>query len=83
MVRFYHFFGRESLLVADPDAIRHVLVTNGKNYPRNSSGVIRDTVPEGLFSLEGDIHWTERKLLNPSFNLASVKSKRPIMLCKT
>jgi len=31
-------------------------------------------VPEGLFSLEGSFHRSARKLLNPAFNIAAVKS---------
>jgi hypothetical protein len=32
IVRYYFAFGRERVMLADPDAMKHVLVTNCKNY---------------------------------------------------
>jgi len=33
-IRFYHFWGKERVLTADPKVFRHILVTNEKNYVR-------------------------------------------------
>ena len=32
LTRYYFMFGRERVLVADPDIMKHILVTNNKNY---------------------------------------------------
>ena len=34
IVRFYHLLGRERILVADPEALKYVMVTNEGNYER-------------------------------------------------
>ena len=34
IVRFYHLFGRERVLIAGPNALKHVLVDNVYNYRR-------------------------------------------------
>ena len=31
-MRYYFMFGRERVVVADPEALKHILVTNSKNY---------------------------------------------------
>ena len=38
IVRFYHLLGREQVLIADPDALRHILVTHAHRYSRASPG---------------------------------------------
>lgn len=73
VLRFYQIFGREAVLIADPEAVRHVLVNNSPNYKRNPVGALREIVPEGLFVVEGEKHRSERKLLNPSLNATAVK----------
>ncbi|KAF6030373.1 hypothetical protein EB796_011358 [Bugula neritina] len=78
IVRFYNLFGREQILLADPEAIRYVLVTHSSNYHRRTSTAVQRMVPEGLFSLEGSFHRSARKLLNPAFNIAAVKSFLPL-----
>jgi len=32
LVRYYFMFGRERVLVADPDILKHILLTNAHNY---------------------------------------------------
>ena len=36
IVRFYHLLGREQVLIADPDALRQILVTHAHKYTRVS-----------------------------------------------
>lgn len=73
-MRFYHIFGQERLLVADPELVRHILVTNSSNYIRPKSQAISELANEGLLSLEGVLHRSERKLLNPAFNHSAIAS---------
>jgi len=32
VVRYYFLFGRNRVLIADPDIMKHVLLTNSQNY---------------------------------------------------
>jgi len=32
LVRYYFLFGRDRVLVADPDIVKHILLTNSHNY---------------------------------------------------
>lgn len=68
-------FGVEHVLVADPEAMRHILVTNSSNYPKAALGAVTTLVPEGLISLEGPLHRSTRKLLNPSFNNFAIQGE--------
>jgi len=36
LVRYYFLFGREQVLVADPDIMKHILLTNSRNYVKPS-----------------------------------------------
>ena len=74
IVRYYHLFGEERVLIADSEAIRHVLVTNSNNYIRVTSAPVLSLVPDGLFVLNGSLHRSTKKLLNPSFNNSSIQS---------
>lgn len=73
VIRFYQIFGREAVLVADPEAVRHILVTNSLNYQRPQSPFIMEIAAEGLIMLEGEKHRRERKMLNPCLNAIMVK----------
>ena len=55
--------------MADPDLIKHVAVTNSKNYLRNE--FVQTFIPSignGLFSSNGKEHARQRKMINPAFN---------------
>ncbi|XP_067946929.1 uncharacterized protein [Watersipora subatra] len=77
IVRFYQLFGKEAVLVADAEAIRHILVTNSRNYPRYTNPVLSRLVPHGLISIEGPIHRATRKSLNPSFGNSALREFMP------
>src|ERR1700712_4716438 len=49
------FLGRSSFILNRPDAIKHVLVNNYKNYPRTPAGirVLQPILGEGLLLAEG------------------------------
>lgn len=75
MLRFYQLFGKEQVLIADPQAIRHVLVTNSTNYTRSVGKAIKELAPYGLLGLDALPHRSERKLLNHSFSSQTIIGK--------
>src|SRR5438105_4575305 len=64
-----HFFGRSSLLLNDPAAIRHVLVDNHLNYGRTPAGIriLSPVLGNGLFLSEGEAWRHQRRTLAPAF----------------
>lgn len=63
------FFGRRTLLVNDPDAIRHVLVEAGDRYGRTPATmrVLRPLFGAGLVLSEGAAWRHQRRTLAPAF----------------
>jgi cytochrome P450 len=66
--------GVETILVNDPEGVRHVLTTNAANYRRPYSviRVARPLVGSGLFLAEGADWRRQRRLLAPTFTPASI-----------
>lgn len=62
------FLGRKQLMLNQPDAIRHVLVTNAENYGRNvgTKRVLRPVLGEGLFLAEGEAWRHQRRTIAPA-----------------
>src|SRR5262245_16303537 len=56
-------------MINDPEAVRHVLVENEKNYPKSRNYVgLRWVLGDGLLLSQGD-HWRkQRKLSQPAFH---------------
>ncbi|KAK2169103.1 hypothetical protein LSH36_12g13076 [Paralvinella palmiformis] len=75
LCRYYFMFGRERLMVADPDIMKHILVTNCKNYikPPSRLRLMRMIFGNGLVMSEGSIHASHKRFLSPSFNNNSIK----------
>jgi unspecific monooxygenase len=63
------FLGRQSVLVNDPAAIRHVLVDNHEAYGRAAAGVriLEPITGKGLFLSEGEAWKRQRRLMAPAF----------------
>ncbi|XP_064616114.1 uncharacterized protein LOC135480257 [Liolophura sinensis] len=80
IVRFYLPFGRERLLVADPTSMKHILVTNSKNYERISPGLtfpLLRVCKGGLLVTTGEEHHAQRRLCNIAFRKAVLASMIP------
>lgn len=63
------FLGNTRIFLSDPDMIKHVAVTNSKNYDR--AQYVKTFIPstgDGLFSAIGKDHAHQRKMVNPAFN---------------
>jgi cytochrome P450 len=63
------------ILLTNPEAIRHVLVENPKNYEksRNYMG-LRVVLGQGLVTSEGDLWRRQRKLAQPAFHHKRIAS---------
>src|SRR5436853_5932881 len=63
------FFGREHILLQDPEAIRHVLIDNAQNYRRSPAAtrVLRPMFGRGLFLSAGEDWRQQRRSVAPAF----------------
>ncbi|KAH9155066.1 hypothetical protein AeRB84_002925 [Aphanomyces euteiches] len=65
-----------TLMLTDPEALKHVFNTNGDNYPRVPAprAFLRGLIGgDGLLSTEGDQHTHQRKMLMPHFGFNKIK----------
>jgi unspecific monooxygenase len=78
-------FARQSLLMHDPDGIRHVLVDNHENYGRTPATlrVLSPVLGEGLFTSAGQAWWHQRRTLAPAFTPKAVDLLVPHILSAT
>ncbi|OKO71874.1 cytochrome P450 [Bradyrhizobium sp. NAS80.1] len=63
------FFLRNSFILNQPDAIRHVLLSNYENYTRTPAGfrMLRPVVGNGVLTAEGHSWTFQRRTLAPAF----------------
>src|SRR3954471_11654639 len=68
-IRVGGFLGRRWLLLNEPEAIRHVLVDNDRNYRRTRAGIriLRPIVGRGLLLATGDDWKAQRRTVAPAF----------------
>src|SRR5205823_14170831 len=68
-VMIRRFFGREHILLQDPEAIRHVLIENAQNYRRSPTAtrVLRPMFGRGLFLSAGEDWRQQRRSVAPAF----------------
>ena len=68
------FLGRHSLILNDPDAIRHVLVDSHERYGRTPATlrVLRPILGDGLFISEGPSWRIQRRTVAPAFTPKAV-----------
>ena len=66
--------GIETLVVSDPEGVRHVLTANAANYrrPYSVTRVSRPLIGSGLFLAQGADWRRQRRLLAPTFAPASI-----------
>ncbi|KAJ3921771.1 cytochrome P450, partial [Lentinula edodes] len=72
------FLGRKQLYTFDPKAMHHILVKDGALFQphRIESGPL--LFGKGLLSTIGEQHRKQRKMLNPVFSIAHMRSMMPI-----
>ncbi|MCB0196328.1 MAG: cytochrome P450 [Anaerolineae bacterium] len=60
---------RKIYFISHPDRIKHVLVTNQKNYQKGRAlQATQQVVGQGLLTSEGDFHRMHRHLMQPAFH---------------
>jgi cytochrome P450 len=77
-----NIFDRRMVVAMHPDAVRHVNVTNRKNYDKLKSYdlVRRYLTGNGLLSSYGELWRRQRKLMSPFYTPKSVQAYGEIML---
>lgn len=75
------FFFRNSFILNQPDAIRHVLLSNYENYSRTPAGIrmLRPVLGEGLLIAEGHAWTHQRRTLAPAFTPRATANLVPPM----
>ncbi|TFK88470.1 cytochrome P450, partial [Polyporus arcularius HHB13444] len=75
------FIGGCRLMTTDPRAVNYIM-SRGYDYPKPD--FVRDSLAsmvagyEGLLTAEGEMHRKQRKVLNPAFSAAQIRSLTPI-----
>lgn len=84
MTRF-GFFGTTFYLVADPDLIREVLVTQAANFPKDDRDVelLSRMIGHGLVTANGEEHKRLRRLTQPAFHTSRVDAYAGTMVAYT
>ncbi|MBR0782693.1 cytochrome P450 [Bradyrhizobium iriomotense] len=75
------FIFRNSFILNQPDAIRHVLLTNYENYTRTPAAIrmLRPVLGEGLLIAEGHSWTFQRRTLAPAFTPRATANLVPHM----
>lgn len=85
LLRYFHLFNRERLLITSPKALAEVLTT--KNYDFIKPELLRTGLAQvlgvGILLAEGDEHKAQRKNLMPAFNFRHIKELYPIFWAKS
>ncbi|OQS02869.1 hypothetical protein THRCLA_04799 [Thraustotheca clavata] len=74
---YYRVFFYHRVNLSDPQALKHVLVTNSTNYPRSdvSRAIFQNmTDGQGLLNSEDPLHAAQRKTFQPQFTHNEIKS---------
>ncbi len=68
-------------MIVHPEAIRHVLVTNAKNYVKGTAyDSVRRVIGNGVLALEGAAWKRRRALLQPAFHRGAIAKLTAIMV---
>ncbi|KAG6837201.1 hypothetical protein H0H93_013069, partial [Arthromyces matolae] len=80
----FHGFGKYDyrLMSFDFRVISHVLTSTTYEKPWQTRALLARLIGRGIFSMEGDEHRFQRRILGPAFSQQSVKSMVPIFLQK-
>ncbi|KAJ3737089.1 cytochrome P450 [Lentinula guzmanii] len=68
-------FGEDTLMVADPQALRYVTMTSAYRFPKSTDSAQITTLQfgRGVLSVEGEVHLRHRKALNPAFSATQLR----------
>ncbi|GAA6021291.1 hypothetical protein JCM10207_002686 [Rhodosporidiobolus poonsookiae] len=84
-IRFKTLVGNDALLLSDPFALNHVLLSNPYGYvkPEVAGSSASDIVGHGLFTAEGEDHRRQRKIMTPAFSMAHLREYTYVIFDKT
>jgi cytochrome P450 len=70
-----------ALLVSHPDAVRHVLQTNARNYTKQTIqfDTFRLVAGNGLLNSDGDLWFSQRRLIQPAFHRRQLEQFAHVM----
>ncbi|EMD35307.1 hypothetical protein CERSUDRAFT_116112 [Gelatoporia subvermispora B] len=73
-------WGRDILYVADPKALQHIFHKSGYHYPKSIEArqITRQLAGEGILYVEGADHARNRKIMNPAFTAAQLRTFMPL-----
>ncbi|KAH6909121.1 cytochrome P450 [Coprinopsis sp. MPI-PUGE-AT-0042] len=79
-VKFGMFLGENSLILADPKALYHVLIKDQQKFEETEVFLAANkmTFGNGLLSTHGDQHRKQRKILNPVFSIKHMRGMVPV-----
>ncbi|BGP08742.1 hypothetical protein JCM10049v2_004592 [Rhodotorula toruloides] len=79
VVQYRGFFGETRLLLFDPTALNHVLLSNAYDYPKPEEvrGDLALILGKGVLFAEGEDHRRQRRIMNPSFGPAHLRELVP------
>lgn len=81
----FRFFMWDGFLLNHPDHIKHVLVTNNRNYNKQALAyqMLKPLVGEGLLTSDGDLWLSQRRLVQPAFHRQRINTFAEIMTTST
>ncbi|GAA5872942.1 hypothetical protein JCM8547_003270 [Rhodosporidiobolus lusitaniae] len=84
-VKYRGFFGEERLILSDPAALNHILLSNCYSYPKPDEvrGELAQILGKGVLFAEGDDHRRQRRIMQPAFSPAHIREYLPIFFERT
>ena len=71
----FHMLHYDYVLLTNPEAIRHVLARNHKNYEKSRNYIgLKQVLGQGLVTSEGELWRRQRKLMQPAFHRERIQS---------
>jgi cytochrome P450 len=71
----FHMLHYPYVLLTNPEAIRHVLVENHKNYEKSRNYIgLKQVLGQGLVTSEGELWRRQRRLAQPAFHRERIQS---------
>ncbi|GAA6043615.1 hypothetical protein JCM8097_008290 [Rhodosporidiobolus ruineniae] len=84
-VKYGSFTGDTRLVLTDPTALNHVLLSNAYDFPKPEEvrGELAMTLGKGVLFAEGEDHRRQRRIMQPSFGIGHIRELVPIFFEKT
>lgn len=74
-IAFFHFGPRQIVFLTDPELVKHVLLTNNKNYKKGIQyEPLKLVLGNGLLTSDGDYWLRQRRIAQPVFHKQSISS---------